>query len=74
VTDGHHTASREALAKAIRGGSASRWFDSNFDRNVPNWPPECFVGNDRTCSIPSKFLLPELAAKQANIEILPVLG
>ena len=35
-------------------------FDQYFGTDVPNWPPYCFIENDRTVGIPSVFLPPEL--------------
>lgn len=38
------------------GGPIDRGFDSYFGVDVPNWPPYCFIDNDRTVGIPSEFL------------------
>jgi len=37
----------------ISGGPTTRGFDSYFGTDVPNWPPYCFIENDRTIGIPS---------------------
>ena len=47
---------REVFAKPTTGGPTTRGFDSYFGVDVPNWPPYCFIENDRTVGIPSEFL------------------
>ena len=47
---------REIFSKPIAGGPTTRGFDSYFGTDVPNWPPYCFIENDRTQGIPSGFL------------------
>lgn len=47
---------RGFFAKPIAGGPTTRGFDSYFGTDVPNWPPFCFIENDRTIGIPSEFL------------------
>lgn len=47
---------RELFSKPIPGGPTSRGFDTYFGTDVPNWPPFCFIENDRTIGIPSEFL------------------
>ena len=53
-------ANRAAWAKVfgqkIPGGPTTRGFDQYFGTDVPNWPPYCFIENDRTVGIPSEFL------------------
>ncbi len=44
------------FAKPIAGGPTTRGFDTYFGTDVPNWPPYCFIENDRTVGIPSEFL------------------
>jgi arylsulfatase A len=46
----------EVFAQRIAGGPTTRGFDSYFGTDVPNWPPYCFIENDRTAGIPSQFL------------------
>jgi arylsulfatase A-like enzyme len=77
---------RDIFSKPIAGGPTTRGFDLYFGTSVPNWPPYCFIENDRTVGIPSQFLPRELMEKnQASIqgpalkdwkleEILPALG
>jgi len=38
------------------GGPTTRGFASYFGVDVPNWPPYCFIENDRTVGIPSESL------------------
>lgn len=39
--------------RAITGGPTELGFDSYFGTDVPNYPPYCFIENDRTVGIPS---------------------
>ncbi len=41
------------FSRATRGGPTARGFDSYFGDDVPNFPPYCFISNDRTVGIPS---------------------
>lgn len=47
---------REFFSKPIAGGPTTRGFDTYFGTDVPNWPPYCFIENERTLGIPSEFL------------------
>ena len=47
---------RGAFCKPTTGGPTTRGFDYYFGVDVPNWPPYCFIENDRTVGIPSEFL------------------
>jgi len=47
---------KEVFSRRIAGGPTTRGFDSYFGTDVPNWPPYCFIENDRTVGIPSRFL------------------
>lgn len=47
---------REFFSKPIAGGPTTRGFDTYFGTDVPNWPPYCFIENDRTSGIPTEFL------------------
>ncbi len=51
---------REAFSQPIAGGPTARGFDAYFGTDVPNWPPYCFIENDRMVGIPSEFLPAEL--------------
>lgn len=39
--------------KPIAGGPTTRGFDCYFGTDVPNYPPYCFVENDRTLGLPT---------------------
>jgi arylsulfatase A-like enzyme len=45
-----------AFSRPTTGGPTTRGFDYYFGVDVPNWPPYCFIENDRTVGIPSEFL------------------
>jgi len=76
----------QVFAQPIAGGPTTRGFGSYFGTDVPNWPPYCFIENDRTIGIPSEFLparllgnnqasLPGPALPDWKLEsILPALG
>ena len=44
---------RIAFSRPIASGPTSRGFDYYFGDDVPNFPPYCFIKNDRTVGIPS---------------------
>ena len=46
----------KVFSKSIPGGPVSCGFDSYFGTDVPNWPPYCFIENERTVGIPTEFL------------------
>jgi arylsulfatase A-like enzyme len=46
----------QAFAGPNTGGPTTRGFDYYFGVDVPNWPPYCFIENDRTVGIPSELL------------------
>lgn len=46
----------ELFGKRIPGGPTERGFDYYFGTDVPNWPPFCFIENDRTVGIPTEIL------------------
>ncbi|MDX1944003.1 MAG: arylsulfatase [Pirellulaceae bacterium] len=86
ASDAQLAAWREIFSKPIAGGPTARGFDYYFGTDVPNWPPYCFIENDRTLGIPNTFLPAELlrnhqastpgpALTNWNFEgILPALG
>lgn len=41
------------FTKGIPDGPTARGFDSYFGTDVPNYPPYCFIENDKTVGIPS---------------------
>jgi len=47
---------QNAFSKPTTGGPTTRGFDYYFGVDIPNWPPYCFIENDRTVGIPSEFL------------------
>lgn len=55
ATDEHKAAWNEVFSKPISGGPIDVGFDEYFGTDVPNWPPYCFIENDRTIGIPSEF-------------------
>ena len=53
----------------IAGGPTTRGFDEYFGTDVPNWPPYCFIENDRTLGIPTELLsADQLARFQASFQ------
>ncbi|MEK7995417.1 MAG: arylsulfatase [Planctomycetota bacterium] len=86
ITDAHRATWRYVFSRHIPGGPTTRGFDEYFGTDVPNWPPYCFIENDRTVGIPSELLPAEkLATNQASLQgpalqgwqletILPTLG
>jgi arylsulfatase A len=60
---------QQIFSKPITGGPTTRGFDSYFGTDVPNWPPFCFIENDRTLGIPSELLPPKDLRK--NLASLP---
>jgi len=86
VTDAHRVTWRDVFSQPIPGGPTTRGFDTYFGTDVPNWPPYCFIENDRTVGIPSELLPAEkLRTNQASLQgpalenwqleaILPTLG
>ena len=56
--DGQPPSSKDGIgnvdfSKPISGGPIARGFDSYFGVDLPNFPPYCFIENDRTVGIPS---------------------
>jgi arylsulfatase A-like enzyme/lysophospholipase L1-like esterase len=56
VSDAHREAWQRLFSRPIGGGPTTRGFDSYFGTDVPNWPPYCFIENDRTVGIPTELL------------------
>ena len=63
ATDQHRAVWREVFEQPIGGGPSTRGFDVYFGTDVPNWPPYCFIENDRTVGIPTEFLPVDLLRK-----------
>ncbi len=69
ATDAHRAAWREVFAQTIPGGPTTRGFDTYFGTDVPNWPPYCFIEDNRTLGVPSTFLpAPLLQNHQASLQ------
>jgi arylsulfatase A len=58
VTEAQHAAWQRIFSQPIPGGPTAHGFDAYFGTDVPNWPPYCFIENDRTVGIPTTFLPP----------------
>lgn len=54
------TAWKAVFSQPIPGGPITRGFDEYFGTDVPNWPPYCFIEQDRTVGLPTEFLPEEL--------------
>lgn len=60
---------RAVFSKPIPGGPTERGFDYYFGTDVPNWPPYCFIENDRTIGTPFEFLpQPLILNHQASLQ------
>jgi arylsulfatase A len=69
ATDVHREVWRKVFAQPIPGGPTTRGFDEYFGTDVPNWPPYCFIENDRTVGIPTELLPAEkLIKNQASLQ------
>ncbi len=60
ASDAHREAWQAVFSQSIGGGPLGAGFDEYFGTDVPNWPPFCFIENDRTVGIPSEYLPPRL--------------
>jgi arylsulfatase A len=58
VTPEHRAVWRAVFSRPIGGGPTTRGFDRYFGTDVPNWPPYCFIENDRTVGLPTTLLPP----------------
>lgn len=69
ATDADRAAWRTIYSREFRGGPLAAGFDSYFGTDVPNWPPYCFIENNRTVGIPSELLPAEALRKnQASLQ------
>lgn len=66
ANDDDRKAWQEVFSRSIRNGPSTRGFDTYFGTDVPNWPPYCFIENDRTIGIPSELLPQELFQKNLS--------
>jgi arylsulfatase A-like enzyme len=67
----HLEAWREVFSKPIPGGPTARGFDAYFGTDVPNWPPYCFIENDRTVGLPTEFLPRRLLGGNPHLATQP---
>ncbi|MFM7066992.1 MAG: sulfatase-like hydrolase/transferase, partial [Gammaproteobacteria bacterium] len=56
ATAAHRAAWRDVFSRPIGGGPTARGFDEYFGVDIPNWPPFCFIENDRVVGVPTEFL------------------
>ena len=69
ITDAHRAAWKEVFSQPISGGPTARGFDEYFGTDVPNWPPYCFIENNRTVGIPTELLpAAKLVKNQASLQ------
>jgi arylsulfatase A len=60
---------KDVFAQRIPGGPTTRGFAEYFGTCVPNWPPYCFIENDRTVGVPSTLLpATQLVRNQASLQ------
>ena len=74
ATEDHRQAWRDVFSRPIPGGPTAVGFDEYFGTDVPNWPPYCFLDNDRAVGIPSEFAAPELFQKNQASQQGPALA
>ena len=63
----------DIFSNPIAGGPITRGFDMYFGTDIPNWPPFCFIENDRTLGVPTEFLPREYMAKNQASQQGPAL-
>lgn len=73
ATDEHREAWASVFSQRIPGGPLSVGFDEYFGTDVPNWPPYCFIENDRTVGIPTEYADPELFVRNQASQQGPAL-
>ena len=64
ATEAHRRLWQDAFSKPTTGGPTTRGFDTYFGVDIPNWPPYCYIEDDRTVGIPSEFLPARLIGNQ----------
>ncbi|HPU05153.1 MAG TPA: arylsulfatase [Thermogutta sp.] len=62
---------QRVFSQRIPGGPTERGFDEYFGTDVPNWPPFCFIKNDRTVGIPSVLLPDRFLGAEPRMASLP---
>lgn len=73
ATAEHRRAWDETFSQTIEGGPLAVGFDDYFGTDVPNWPPYCFIKNNRTVGIPSEYADPNLFIKNQASQQGPAL-
>ncbi|MGB1129996.1 MAG: sulfatase-like hydrolase/transferase, partial [Haloferula sp.] len=73
ATDAHREAWKEVFSQRIGGGPTAVGFDTYFGTDVPNWPPYCFIENNRTVGIPSEYADAKLFEKNQASQQGPAL-
>lgn len=73
ATDAHRAAWARLFGQPIPGGPTARGFDAYFGTDVPNWPPYCFLRDDRTVGIPTTFAAGDLFARNQASQQGPAL-
>lgn len=63
ATEAQRAAWMDVFSKPIHGGPMELGFDRYFGTDVPNWPPFCYIEQNRTLGIPSEFLPQSLMVK-----------
>ena len=74
ATEEHRAAWKQVFSQPIPGGPIEVGFDEYFGTDVPNWPPYCFIENDRTVGIPSEYGSVELCRKNQASQQGPALA
>ncbi|HUT09223.1 MAG TPA: arylsulfatase [Thermoguttaceae bacterium] len=70
-TEARLAAWQEVFSQEIPGGPTTRGFDEYFGTDVPNWPPYCFIENNRTVGIPSELLPARLLNRDPQLASMP---
>jgi arylsulfatase A len=73
ATDAHRDAWSRIFGQPLAGGPITRGFDRYFGTDVPNWPPYCFIRDDRAVGVPSAFADAALFAKNQASQQGPAL-
>ena len=69
ATEEDRAAWSRAFARPIKGGPLAVGFDTYFGTDVPNWPPFCFIRDEKTIGIPTEFLKqPLVTINQASFQ------
>lgn len=69
ATEEDRQAWARSFARPIGGGPTELGFDSYFGTDVPNWPPFCFIRNNRTVGIPTELLkTAQVSVNQASFQ------